>query len=238
MRAPPRETPRGRGVSVDLPTTVAVDEQRQSSPARSWRSHLGLRESGKRVAACSGFLLSLPGGNAGSVGWCSHRFRAIGLLQPAVLGQPWQAQLNRAASCVSVPQQSAFASGSQQLDRVLDGSIRLPRACGRGRSRRRRARGCGELRGSRCLRSPRRKSESELGFGERAVDAPGPGGHVGARGRVHAWVGDHVCDREPSAGAQHPGCLADDLRLVGGEVDTQLEITTSTVSSRSGISSM
>jgi hypothetical protein len=47
------------------------------------------------------------------------------LLQPAVLGQPWQAQLDGAASCVGVPQHSAFASGSQQLDRVLDGSIRF-----------------------------------------------------------------------------------------------------------------
>ena len=59
----------------------------------------------------------------------------------------------------------------------------------------------------------------ELVAGERAGDAAGPLLHVGAGGVVHVGVGDHVGDGEAAAGAQHARGLAEDLRLVGGEVD-------------------
>ena len=50
-------------------------------------------------------------------------------------------------------------------------------------------------------------------------DAAGPLGHVGARRLVHVVIGDDVGDGEASAGAQDAGDFAQDLGLVGGEVD-------------------
>ena len=44
-------------------------------------------------------------------------------------------------------------------------------------------------------------------------------GDVGAGGVVHAGVGDDVGDGEAAAGLEHARGLAQDLRLVGGEVD-------------------
>ena len=44
-------------------------------------------------------------------------------------------------------------------------------------------------------------------------------GQLRARGLVHVRVGDHVADREAPAGAQDARGLAQDLRLVAGEVD-------------------
>ena len=72
-------------------------------------------------------------------------------------------------------------------------------------------------RSSRTLRAVERRAE--LGFGECAGDAAGPCRHVGFGLLVHVGVGDHVRDREPAAGAQHPGGFGDHLGLVAGEVD-------------------
>jgi hypothetical protein len=50
--------------------------------------------------------------------------------------------------------------------------------------------------------------------------------------------GDQVTDSEPTAGPQDVGDLAQYGGLVGAEVSTQLEMTTSTEASGSGICSM
>ena len=60
---------------------------------------------------------------------------------------------------------------------------------------------------------------AELGLGQRAGDAARVGGHVRARGLVHALVGDHVGDREAPAGAQHARRLGEHALLVAREVD-------------------
>ena len=59
----------------------------------------------------------------------------------------------------------------------------------------------------------------ELLARQRAGDAAGPLGHVGAGRLVHVGVGDHVGDGEAPAGAQDARGLAQHLRLVAGEVD-------------------
>ena len=59
----------------------------------------------------------------------------------------------------------------------------------------------------------------ELLLGQRTGDAAGPLGHVAPGGLVHPGVGDDVGDREAAAWPEHPRRLAEDRRLVGGEVD-------------------
>ena len=63
------------------------------------------------------------------------------------------------------------------------------------------------------------KRGSELRFRERAGDAPGPGGHVGAGLLVHVGIGNHVRDGKPATGAQHAPRLPDHAGLVAREVD-------------------
>ena len=75
-------------------------------------------------------------------------------------------------------------------------------------------------------------------LGQRPCNAAGPLLHVLAGGLVHVGIGDHVADREPAAGAKYPGCLAKDAGLLPERLMTQLEMTTSTDSSDSGISSI
>ena len=69
------------------------------------------------------------------------------------------------------------------------------------------------------LEPGRRELALELGAGQRAGDAAGPLLHVASRRLVHVRVGDDVADGEAAAGPQHPRRLAEDLRLVAGEVD-------------------
>ncbi len=56
-----------------------------------------------------------------------------------------------------------------------------------------------------------RERLAELPVGERSGDAAGACLHVGAGRVVHVLVGDHVGDREASAGAQDPRDLAQHL---------------------------
>src|SRR3954463_6126758 len=60
---------------------------------------------------------------------------------------------------------------------------------------------------------------AELLLGQRARDAAGVSGHVGARGLVHVGCVDHVGDRETPAGSKAPRRLAQLLFLVTGKGD-------------------
>ena len=62
------------------------------------------------------------------------------------------------------------------------------------------------------------QSVAELLLGQRAGDAPGEGRHVRAGRGIHVRAGDHVGDREPTAGFEHPCGLGQHPRLVAGEV--------------------
>ena len=77
----------------------------------------------------------------------------------------------------------------------------------------------------------------ELGAGEGAGDAAGPLLHVAAGGVVHVLVGDHVGDREAPAGLSTRAASRSTRCLSPARLITQLEITTSTASSGSGMSS-
>jgi hypothetical protein len=55
--------------------------------------------------------------------------------------------------------------------------------------------------------------------GEGAGDAAGPLLHIAAGLVVHVRIGDHVGDGEAAAGPQDARRLAEDGRLVGGEID-------------------
>ena len=116
-----------------------------------------------------------------------------------------------------------------------------PRRPGAGRAPARRARRLSPCRGQAGLRArmiaepacswTRCVSRSDVGqagvgevagvlvAGQRAGDAADVLRQVGARGVVHAGVGDDVGDGEAAAGLEHAGGLAQHLRLVGREVD-------------------
>ena len=59
----------------------------------------------------------------------------------------------------------------------------------------------------------------ELVSRQRTGDAARPFLHIHTGGLVHVRVGDHVGDREASAGLQHAGDFSEHLALVGREVD-------------------
>ena len=70
------------------------------------------------------------------------------------------------------------------------------------------------------LRQPGRPEVARVLLGgERSGDAAGPLTHVGARRLVHVGVCDYVRHRDAPAGSQHACHLAQDLGLVGGQVD-------------------
>ena len=87
------------------------------------------------------------------------------------------------------------------------------------------------------LKAGRLERCPEFGFGEGSGDAACPGRHAGLGRFVHVGVGDDVRDREPTAGAQDAGGFGDGLGLIPERLITQLEMTTSTLASWSGMSS-
>jgi hypothetical protein len=67
--------------------------------------------------------------------------------------------------------------------------------------------------------SCRSEIPAELVGRQRTGDAPGPLLHVTSGRLIHVGISDHIGDREPATGAQHPGGLAEDPGLVRGEID-------------------